>query len=138
MEGRDAAAIPWMQQFTREPVPEQIVWLQDDITHSRSYWLAVDDEEKKAGTRIRAQRDGQRIALETDDVTRVRVLLDDRVANLDDELVVVRIGSGEETELFRGRVQRTLAVLARTLEERGDKGLMFSGEIPVELGGEKE
>ncbi|HUF63231.1 MAG TPA: hypothetical protein VMN36_14245 [Verrucomicrobiales bacterium] len=134
MERRDAAALSWMQQFTRDPVPERVVWLQDDVTHGRFYWLAVDDEERKAGTLIQAAREGQRISVEAEGVKRLRIALDDRVLNLDEEIVVV---SGNR-ELFRGRVERTIEGLSRTLEERGDRGLTFSAELRVELTEEGE
>jgi len=31
-----------MAKHTRNPIPEKIVWRQDDVTHSRFYWLAID------------------------------------------------------------------------------------------------
>jgi hypothetical protein len=36
-------------------------------------------------------------------------------------------------ELFAGTVPRTIAVIARTLEERGDPELIFAGEVAVDL-----
>ncbi len=134
MERRDAAALPWMQQFTRDTAPERVVWLQDDVTHRRFYWLAVEDEERKAGTLIQAAREGQRISVDAQGVKRVRIGLNDRIANLDEEIVVV---SGER-ELYRGRMVRTVENLGRSLEERGDRGLMFSAELGVELTAEEE
>ena len=42
MDGQDAAAVPWMQQFTRNPLPAKVVWKQGNTTHERFYWLAVE------------------------------------------------------------------------------------------------
>ena len=48
MDTEDRKAIPWMEKFTRNPLPERIVWRQDDVTHTRSYWLAVPPKQPKA------------------------------------------------------------------------------------------
>src|SRR5690606_16640843 len=32
MERKDAEALPWLEKFRRDPWPEKIVWLQDDVT----------------------------------------------------------------------------------------------------------
>merc|ERR1712091_571982 len=42
MERADAAALPWMAERTRNLRPRHVVWRQDDVTHDRFYWLAVD------------------------------------------------------------------------------------------------
>src|SRR5262249_22830525 len=41
MDGNDSAALPWMARWTRDPVPNRVVWKQTGTPHDRSYWLAV-------------------------------------------------------------------------------------------------
>ena len=41
MDLEDKAALPWMAKFSRDPVPERVVWKQTGTPHERSYWLAV-------------------------------------------------------------------------------------------------
>ncbi len=126
MDREDAAAVPWMATHTRNLRPAKVVWLQDDVLHPRLYWLAVS--EPKERSKVVASRDGQQIAIEAwSPQGELRVRLDDSMLDLDEEVVVVQ---GDQ-ELFRGRVPRTIATLAKTLAERGDPKGLFSGEIVV-------
>jgi len=132
MDRQDAAALPWMAEHTRDPLPDRVVWYQDDVTHGRFYWLAVPEAQEQKGTLVRAERRGQVFELEAQGVEALTVRLSDRLADLDQP---IRVVSGSKT-LFEGRVQRTIAVLAKTLAERGDPGLIFSGEVTVTPGAE--
>jgi poly(3-hydroxybutyrate) depolymerase len=125
----DKKAIPWMEQHTRNPLPEKIVWRQDDVTHTRFYWLARPKEEVKRGQQIISERAGQTISLSSTNAQTVTVLLNDQMLNLDRE-VVIRVDS---KELVSRRAPRTIATLARTLSERGDTNLAFSAETTVTL-----
>ncbi|MBB76271.1 MAG: alpha/beta hydrolase [Planctomycetaceae bacterium] len=128
MDRQDAVAVPWMARFRRDPVPQRVVWHQDDVTHSASYWLAVP-EAAKARALVRADRDGQRVTLTSSDVKRLTVRLDDRMVNLDDKVVIE--GNGEM--VFAGRLTRSIANLAASLAVREDPALMFSAAVTVEL-----
>lgn len=125
----DKKAIPWMEQFTRDPLPEKIVWHQDDVTHTRFYWLARPKEEVKRGQQIIAERAGQTITLSSTNAQTVTVLLNDRMVDLD-RAVLIR---ADNKELVCKRAPRTVATLARTLAERGDTNLAFSAEVTVTL-----
>lgn len=127
MDMDDRKAIPWMEKFTRNPLPPRVVWRQDDVTHGTFYWLAVPKESAKAGQEIRATRKGQSIEIETKDVPTLSVRLSDGMMSLDEPVTISANGKGA----FSGKVERTIGTLARTLAERGDKHLMFSAEIPV-------
>lgn len=125
MDLEDAVAVPWMMEFTRNPVPDRVVWYQDDILHQRFYWLAAVEPVKE--TTVIAQLDGQHVSLESDDVSSIVVRLRDDMLDLDQ---VVTISANGET-VFEGRVQRTIATLYRTLVERGDPAMVFSAETLV-------
>lgn len=129
MDRKDAAAIPWMAKYRRNPLPTRIVWKQDDVVHSRFYWLAVDPNDVKDRPEITARRDGQQIDVTSQDIRRVTIRLNDDLLNLDQP---IRITSGDKI-IFQGAVPRTIGALARTLAERADPGGMFSSEISVEL-----
>ena len=118
-----------MAKLPRNPVPERVVWHQDDVTHSRFYWLAVDKENQRARAKLVATRTGQQIEVESDDLSRVTIRVNDAMLNLDEP---VRIQSRGQ-ELFSGTIRRTVATMANTLAERGDQHLMFSGEATVDL-----
>jgi dienelactone hydrolase len=128
MDGEDAAAVPWLAEHTRNLRPDRVVWLQDDVTHRRFYWLAVS--EPRARARLAAARSGQRITItEASPQGRLTIHLDDTMLDLDQPVVVVQ----GDHEVFRGAVPRTIATLAQTLAEREDPRGLFCGRIVIPL-----
>ena len=116
MNRKDAEAIPWMAQHTRDPWPKKVVWRQDDVTHTRFYWLAVPPAEAKAKNKIVAEVDGQNIVLTGDVPKGIILRLSDALVNLDKPLRV----SVNGREVFRGRVARRTEVIRESLQERAD------------------
>jgi hypothetical protein len=133
MQRDDAVAVPWMSKFTRNITPEKIIWVQSGVTHDRFYWLAVNEENKKGGTLIEAERDGQNFKI-TKATGLDSVVLRFRKGMIDFDQPVLVTFDGKE--VFRGKVERSIAVLAKTLADRGDPEATFSGEIQVDLKGE--
>ncbi len=129
MDLKDRKAIPWMERFTRDPLPNKMVWYQDGVTHCTSYWLARPANEVKARQTLLAERAGQVITLTGTRVHTVTVLLNDAMLDLDQPVV---IRSGGQT-LFSNLVSRTVSRLAETLAERGDPNLAFSAAVTVTL-----
>ncbi len=127
MDREDAVAIPWMAKFERDPVPIRIVWKQDDVTHNQFYWLGVDNPQPRS--KIIARRDGQTIYLDSDDVHSVIVFVDDRMMDLD-QPIVIRSG---DAVAFEGKVDRTIASIAQTLDHCGDPNLCFAGRVKVKF-----
>lgn len=130
MNLKDAEALPWMAKFTRNPIPEKVVWMQTGTAHDRSYWLAVPATEAKVGSLLVAERMGQKINItKADQVKSVIVRLDDRMANLDQPVTIQYAGK----PVFTGKPARTIATLLNTLDGRGDSELMFSAEVPITI-----
>ncbi|MCA9177753.1 MAG: dienelactone hydrolase family protein [Planctomycetales bacterium] len=129
MDREDAAAIPWMAKHTRQRYPRQVVWRQDDVTHSRFYWLALDGPEVKPRAELRASWEGQACRLQPGDARSIRLRLHDQLVNLDQP---VQVSAGDRV-VFAGTAQRTIATLAKTLEERGDPSYMFPAELAIQL-----
>ncbi len=125
MDREDAAALPWMARHHRNPLPAKVVWKQDDVTHGRFYWLAVEDSQRRAGALVTAAVDGGQIELQATGVDEVRVRLHDALVDLD---LPVRITAGGRV-LAQGKAVRTIGTLSKTLEERGDRRLMFPAEM---------
>ncbi|MFD1035375.1 hypothetical protein ACFQ15_11990 [Sphingomonas hankookensis] len=117
MDRKDAEALPWMAGFTRNPWPRRIVWVQDDVTHDRFYWLHLPDAAAaKAGDRIDAAVAGQTITLTGTVPAGTIVRLSDRLVDLDKPVRVVVNGR----KAFAGKVPRTAAPIVTSLEERLD------------------
>ena len=126
MDRKDAIAVPWMAKQTRNLRPEKIVWLQDDVTSPRFYWLA--NPEPKPGQRVVARRSGQTIDIdEATGVSRLLIRLDDSMADLDKPVTVRVLGK----VAFEGIAQRSFETIRRTLDERGDPSGAFFAEIEV-------
>lgn len=130
MERKDAVAVPWMAKHTRNLRPERIVWLQDDVTSPRFYWLA--NPEPRKGQRVVARRSGQTVDIdEASGVSRLLIRLDDSMVDLD-KPVTVRVAG---KPVFEAVVPRSVAAIRQTLAERGDPRGIFTAEIGVDLPG---
>ncbi|MFO0967682.1 MAG: hypothetical protein U0793_19140 [Gemmataceae bacterium] len=130
MDLQDAAALPWMAKFSRNPAPERVVWRQEG-GHDRSYWLAVPPEEKTGGALVIVSRKGQTIEIEkAEKVKRLILRLDDSFIDLDQPVRVIQEGKA----IFEGRATRTPAALLKSLDGRGDPRLIFAAELVVTVG----
>ena len=128
MDRKDAVGVPWMAKHTRNLHPAKVIWLQDDVTSPRFYWLA--NAQPKGGQRVVAVRDGQTITIEeASGVEELTVLLDDDMLDLDRPVKVVVDGK----TAFEGVAPRTLGTAARTLAERGDPRAIFLAEVRVKI-----
>ena len=127
MQRKDAVAVEWMAKFTRDPYPTTIVWKQDDETQPRFYWLAVNKDNEKARTEIRATIDGQNISLKSDDVDQCTIYLSDARIKLDQPLTI----TWNDKQLYSGKVSRTIAALDQSMRSRNDLQTTFSAMIDV-------
>lgn len=117
MNRKDAEALPWMAKFQRNPWPKKIVWLQDDVTHDRFYWLKIPDKAAaKAGQKIIASIDGQMIQLEGDVPAGIELLLSDQLLDLDQKIKVIVNGR----KLPPTKAPRTADAILQSLKHRAD------------------
>jgi predicted esterase len=126
---KDKIAIPWMESHRRNVLPDRIAWRQDDVVHDRFYWLAVPKGTATGGAEVLATRKDQQVEVLSATVPTLVVRWNDAMADLDRPVQVVRNGQ----TLYEGKPARTIALLAKTLEERGDRKLMFAAEVQVDL-----
>lgn len=125
MNLQDASAVGWMAKFERIARPERIVWLQDDVTHNRFYWLSTDAAIPRE--RIVAERSGNTINILEGGENGLRIRLDDRMVDLDKPVVVKR----GDAILHQGIIPREKRVIETTLEERGDPEGIYTAEIKL-------
>ena len=129
MGGKDAEALPWMAQHTRNPWPKTVVWHQGNTLHDRFYWLAVDREQAVRGQTVRASVDGQTITLESEDVSSVELLLSDELVDLDQPVTIIANG----TTVHEALIPRTEQAIRRSLELRPDPAMIATATITIEL-----
>jgi len=124
----DQAAIPFLQGYTRDPVPDRVVWEQHPVSHSRFYWLAVDIANQREGTKVIASYQGQTVTVEqVEGLSGLFIRFSDAMLDMDQPVTVVQAGN----TLFQGQVQRTIAVIANTLQGRQDPQMVYLGEVAV-------
>ena len=129
MDREDREGIKWMLKYSRNMIPEKVVWLQDDVLHNRFYWLKAETGKAKAGDRVIASRTRNNISIEEAPAGKLIVLLRDDMLNLDDEVTVTK----GETQLWRGKAIRTIKSIAETLADRGDPTATFCAQVEVEV-----
>ena len=134
MNLEDAVAVPWMSKFNRRRFPKKIVWLQDDVTHRRSYWLKVSEDSTKGRPRIVAEASNNVISIVESGVDKLTVLLHDDLVDMDKPIVIKQ---GDDV-LFEGTAARTIAAIAESLLDRDDPGLIAYGAVAVETNSKVE
>jgi len=128
MNGKDAEALPWMSQHTRNPWPKSIVWHQSSVTHNRFYWLALPNDIPTQGQTIRASVDGQIIHIQTNDVNQLTLRLSDTLVDLDQPIGVTINGKRH----FAGIVPRTRQAIEQSLAERPDPASAATATLDLE------
>ncbi len=126
MNSKDREVLPWFKKFTRQAWPKKIVWLQDDRTHSRLYWLGVDKSLAKERTKIVAEVVGQEIRV-VSEVSPVKLYLNDQLIDLSMPVKVKLI----DQLVFEGIVPRTQAAIEASLADRLDQALFATAVLEV-------
>ncbi|MCA9184029.1 MAG: hypothetical protein R3E01_33880 [Pirellulaceae bacterium] len=129
MNREEAAALKWMAQYDRQRFPTKIVWVQDDVTHHRFYWLNLTDADVRQRTEIIASRDGQTFSINAPEGIHPQVLLSDEFVDLDQPLTIKLNGE----QVFAGTPTRTISVAVRTLLDRDDPAMTFSAMVSTAI-----
>jgi poly(3-hydroxybutyrate) depolymerase len=130
MNREDREGIEWIMTFSRNPLPKKVVWKQDDVIHTRFYWLSVPSDEAKTGNEIVASINGQTIEIQkSEGVTHLTILLSDAMVDLD-RAVTVKL---EGKQVFTGKAIRSIGEIASSLEMRCDPSLAFNASVQVQL-----
>ena len=129
MDRVDAAAVPWMAQYKRNPYPNKIVWRQEEVTRPAFYWLSVPEKECRHKAMVVAEIDKNVINISESDYSRLTIYFNDDMVDLNKPVVVNYKGK----KVFKGKLLRTIANMARTLDERDDLRYMFPAMVEVEL-----
>ena len=131
MDLQDRVAIPWLQNHFRNPLPDKVVWFQDDVVYQRFYWLALPQGVAQKGQQVTASIDGQTILIEkSTGISNLLVRLNDQMIDLDQPITVSHANG---TVLFKGNDSRSERMISKTFAERRDRALTFSAEIPLDL-----
>lgn len=129
MQGKDAVAVPWMAKYTRNTGPKKVVWYQPfNMKQQQFYWLAeAVPQDSKIARKVVASIEKQTIHVTSENVSQVTVRLRDDLIDLDQPIKVMLNGK----QVFEGKVERSIKIIGKTLNERHDAGLSYDAEIVV-------
>ncbi len=130
MKLQDGVALEWMQNYTRNAVPQKIVWKQDDRHHTSFYWLKVPEGMTETGGLVVATYDADKneIDIEENYSSTLQLLLNDDMLDLDKPLTIKYQGD----VIYEGKVERTLLNIYQSLSVKGDINLAFPVVISVQ------
>lgn len=129
MNLQDAVAVPWMSKFQRNPWPKKVVWVQDDVRHSRFYWLKVDSDAAKAGDEVVAELKDGGIVVSKCSAKKLTLLLNDELIPLDGSITV----TSPDGKAVPHTIERKIGTLASTLADRNDGRCMASATVTLEV-----
>jgi pimeloyl-ACP methyl ester carboxylesterase len=127
MNGKDAEALPWMAEFSRNPWPKKLVWHQDDVTHTSFYWLQIPDSEAKQGTTLTAVVSGQTIELSGDVPSSFTLNLSDDLLDLDQPVTVV----AKSATVYSGVIPRSTEAITAALARRADPAITPTATLTI-------
>ncbi len=129
MNLEDAVALPWMSGFTRNPIPEKVVWRGTGYQDNTFYWLQIVDGSRQNGKTIVASynREENSITIHENYNARLNLLLNDAMLDLNTPITVYY----QESEIGTVTPQRSVEVLFESASHHGDPGKTFSALITV-------
>ncbi|MCT4602630.1 MAG: hypothetical protein N4A59_06990 [Marinifilum sp.] len=131
MKLKDAVALPWMAEFKRNPLPQKIVWRQDNRHHEQFYWLWNHNHQSRAGGEIIASYDSKSntVNVSKSYTNHVQVYLNDQMLNLNKPVRIVYNGK----EVQRKKLARNISNIYESLNYKGDPNLAFSAKVELKL-----
>lgn len=130
MNRKDTIAVDWLPKFKRNPIPRDVIWIQDDILRDQFYWLGTDIATAKQGQKVRVKRSGNKIDIIDNEDEVLYIYLNDDMINLDKKITVYHNGK----KVFNQKVSRNAEIIKQTVAARLDKGLIFSGKLMIRNG----
>jgi hypothetical protein len=128
MDREDASAVPWMATHTRNPLPTRIVWKQDDVTHTRFYW--VMNATPAQGELLDITHDRNRFTVNPGStVANFTLLLNDDLVDLDQPLSIKQAPETDYREI--PAPPRTIRAICESLAQRADPRYIFTASLAV-------
>ena len=129
MDLKDAAAVPWMARFRRNPYPEKIVWRQEEVLRDAFYWIEVPHEQARRGMTVIASRNGNVIDIVQCDYPELTICLNRQMVNMSKKVTIRYNGR----KLFSAKLKPSAETARQTLGQRGDPAYMFESRVRLEV-----
>ncbi len=130
MNRKDTIAIDWLRSFKRNALPQDVIWVQDDILRDQFYWLGTDTTTAKQGQKARVTLKANTINIIDKQYEVLYIYLNDTMLNMDKKVTVNINGK----KVFNQKVTRNTDVIRQTAAKRLDKELIFYGQLTIQNG----
>ena len=129
MKLNDSVALPWMKNYSRNPIPEKVIWVQDNRQHISFYWLGTPKDYIQDKGKITAvyQKSTNDIEILDNYSGRIQLFINDDMLDLDQPITVKQHGK----IVYQDLVKRTVQNIYSSLSEKGDINLSFPSVILV-------
>ena len=128
MNHRDFEGFEWLLNKTRIPLPDKVVWKQcNDLPKRAFYWLVLPVEQIKVGTLVTASLKENCVYIESTDIKRIGIRLNDHMLSLQHPVCVYF----NDVCVFKGVVEKSLNIAKASILERFDLEAIFCAEIYV-------
>ena len=129
MELRDASALVWMKNFTRNPIPTKVAWRQDSRFHTSSYWLEVPADNIVYQGEVLAEYNKSlneiNIINNYSDV--IKLNFNDEMLNLENPITI----KYKDNTIHTGFFNRSILNIYNSLLKKGDANFAFSSSATV-------
>jgi predicted esterase len=129
MDLQDAVALPWMKNYERNPIPQKVVWQQDNRHHSSFYWIGIPENLIETGGKIIAEYNTQlnEINIISNYSNIIQLYINDKMLNLNDPIIIKYQGKVISQKIFN----RSVLNIHETLSIKGDSELSFPCVLTV-------
>lgn len=128
MDGEDAATIPWMAKFIRNPLPAKISWRQDDVKHTSFYWITTDGT-VTGNPELIIERNGNNFTIIKSDYTTFNIGVNDDMIDFTQNVKITYNGN----TIFDAKVNRNIESIYNSMNLRYDNNLVFSSYIKATI-----
>lgn len=133
-------ALPWMAKHTRNPWPKKLHWYQDNVTHTRYFWLSNKNPKHKQLISAEVKENTITLTLpathnaigevEFTDLDTITLRLNDRLLDLD-KPVIIKDEKG--AVLLEKEISRDIQSIHNSLHERLDSTSVATATVTVRL-----
>jgi hypothetical protein len=129
MNLEDAVALPWMKNFTRDPVPQKLVWKQNSTHHSEFYWIKTPKNLIETDGEIRASYNpsSNTINILQNYSDTIQLYVHDAMLDLNQPVTIQYQGA----PIFAGLLNRSILNVYQTMSEKGDPHHSFATVLSV-------
>ncbi len=131
MQKKDAMSIPWMSQYMRDPIPYEVLWIQDDVVRKHFYWLSAVSKNKYKDAVINVWYNDDESVFYIEDKTNVKsfiININDAMCNLDKKIKIYR----KDTIIFDGIIPRYKENIKKDVTDGRDMYLIFPAKILID------